>query len=142
MRMSEADDAQRPPAERSARPSGSRRTPRRAERPDGEGAVRTAIAAMPDPWRAIAERLDTLIRTAAPELVPRLWYGMPAYAKAGKVVCFFRSPERFDERYLTLGFTDVAQLDDGLLWPTAYALTGLTPDVERRIVDLVRRAVS
>ena len=124
---------------------GNRRRPRRAAssaaKVDGAVLVRDKIAEVPEPWRAIAERLDALIRSAAPELVPRLWYGMPAYAKDGKVVCFFRTPDRFDERYLTFGFNDVAHLDDGNMWPIAFAIVDLTPAEEERIVELVRRAV-
>lgn len=124
---------------------GNRRRPRRAAssaaKVDGAALVRDKIAEVPEPWRTIAQRLDALIRSAAPELVPRLWYGMPAYAKDGKVVCFFRSPDRFDERYLTFGFNDVAHLDDGNMWPIAFAIVDLTPAEEERIVELVRRAV-
>ncbi|MCX2728001.1 DUF1801 domain-containing protein [Thermomicrobium sp. 4228-Ro] len=124
---------------------GNRSRPRRAApsavKADGAALVTEKIAEMPEPWRAIAQRLDALIRSAAPELVPRLWYGMPAYAKDGKVVCFFRSPDRFDERYLTLGFNDAAHLDDGNMWPIAFAIVDLTPAEEERIVELVRRAV-
>ncbi|MCS7255643.1 MAG: DUF1801 domain-containing protein [Thermomicrobium sp.] len=124
---------------------GNRRRPRRAAssaaKVDGAVLVRDKIAEAPEPWRAIAERLDALIRSAAPALVPRLWYGMPAYAKDGKVVCFFRTPDRFDERYLTFGFNDVAHLDDGNMWPIAFAIVDLTPAEEERIVELVRRAV-
>ncbi|MCM8746280.1 DUF1801 domain-containing protein [Thermomicrobium sp. CFH 73360] len=136
--MSEAHDPQHAPA----RKRNIRRSSQPPERASIEAAVREKIAAMPEPWRTIGERLDALIRSTAPELVPRLWYGMPAYAKAGKVVCFFRAPDRFDERYLTLGFTDAAQLDEGVMWPTSYALTDLTPSEEERIVALVRRAVA
>ncbi len=124
---------------------GNRRRPRRAtssaSKVNGAALVAEKIAEMPEPWRTIAQRLDALIRSAAPELVPRLWYGMPAYAKDGKVVCFFRSPDRFDERYLTFGFNDVAHLDDGNMWPIAFAIVDLTPAEEERIVKLVRRAV-
>lgn len=124
---------------------GNRTRPRRAapsaSKVDGAVLVAEKIAEMPEPWRAIAQRLDAAIRGAAPELQPRLWYGMPAYAKDGKVVCFFRSPDRFDERYLTLGFNDAAHLDDGNMWPIAFAIVDLTPAEEERIVELVRRAV-
>lgn len=124
---------------------GNRRPPRRAtssaSKVNGAALVAEKIAEMPEPWRTIAQRLDALIRSAAPELVPRLWYGMPAYAKDGKVVCFFRSPDRFDERYLTFGFNDVAHLDEGNMWPIAFAIVDLTPAEEERIVELVRRAV-
>ncbi|MDW8060327.1 MAG: DUF1801 domain-containing protein [Thermomicrobium sp.] len=124
---------------------GNRARPRRAapsaSKVDGAALVRAKIAEAPEPWRAIAERLDAVIRAAAPELVPRLWYGMPAYAKDGKVVCFFRTPDRFDERYLTLGFNDVARLDEGNMWPITFAIAGLTLAEETRIAELVRRAL-
>ncbi len=119
----------------------SRASSRAGAKVDGAAQVREAIAALSEPWRSIAERLDALIRSAAPELVPRLWYGMPAYAKDGKVVCFFRGPDRFDERYLTFGFNDVARLDEGAMWPVAFAIVALTPAEEARIVERVRRAV-
>ena len=109
---------------------------------DPEAAVLAKIAEMPEPDRALAERVHALIRAAAPGLVPKLWYGMPAYAKDGKVLCFFQSAKKFDTRYATLGFNDVAQLDDGTMWPTAYALTELTPADEKRISALVEKAVS
>jgi hypothetical protein len=119
----------------------ARRSGQAATNGDGATLVHQKIAAMPERWRPIAERLDALIRTAAPELVPRLWYGMPAYAKDGKVVCFFRSPDRFDERYLTFGFNDSAHLDAGNMWPVAFAIVDLAPEDEARIVELVQRAV-
>ena len=109
---------------------------------DPEAAVLAKIAEMPEPDRAPAERVHAVIRAAAPGLVPKLWYGMPAYAKDGKVLCFFQSAEKFDTRYATLGFNDVARLDDGTMWPTAYALTELTPADEKRISALVEKAVS
>ncbi|HZT53526.1 MAG TPA: DUF1801 domain-containing protein [Gaiellaceae bacterium] len=107
---------------------------------DGESAVRAALAAMPPADRALGERLDALIRESAPDLAPRTWYGMPAYARDGRVVCFFRNASKFKERYSTLGFNDAASLDDGPMWPIAYALTELTPAVEARIRSLVRQA--
>ena len=109
---------------------------------DPEAAVLAKIAEMPEPDRALAERVHAVIRAAAPGLVPKLWYGMPAYAKDGKVLCFFQSAKKFDTRYATLGFNDVARLDDGTMWPTAYALTELTPADEKRISALVEKAVS
>lgn len=109
---------------------------------EGESVVRAKIAAMPEPERTMALRLHDLIMTTAPDLVPRLWYGMPAYAQAGKVVCFFQSAQKFKTRYATLGFTDAAHLDEGAMWPTAFALLALTPAEEERIVALVRKAVS
>ncbi len=108
----------------------------------GEPDVLEKIAAMPAPDRAKAERLHAIIKEAAPELSPRTWYGMPAYAKDGKVVCFFQSAAKFKSRYATLGFSDQANLDEGDMWATAFALKELTPAVEERIVALVKRAVS
>ncbi len=103
-------------------------------------AVLTAIAALPEPDRALAMRIHAIITTTAPHLDPRLWYGMPAYACEGKIVCFFQSAQKFQTRYATLGFTDTAQLDDGPMWPTAFAVTDLTPDIEARIAALIDRA--
>lgn len=114
---------------------------REQEDADGESAVLEKIAGMTAPDRALAERLHTLIRAQAPGLTPRLWYGMPAYAKGGKVLCFFQSAQKFKTRYATLGFSDVAQLDDGKLWPTAFALTEFTPEVEARVAALIKQAV-
>jgi hypothetical protein len=108
---------------------------------DGESAVRTAIAEMSPPDRALAKRLDQLIKAAAPDLSPKTWYGMPAYAKDGKVVCFFRDAGKFKERYAMLGFNDSAKLDQGAMWPVAYALTKLTAADETKIRALVKRAV-
>jgi len=113
-----------------------------SNRTDGEAAVLEKIAEMPEPDRSMAERLHTLIKEAAPELSPRTWYGMPAYAKDGKVVCFFQNSQKFKSRYSTLGFSDVANLDEGDMWPTSFALQELTPEVEERIRELVRKAVS
>lgn len=89
----------------------------------------------------MAEKLHTIIKNAPPSLTPKTWYGMPAYALNGKVVCFFQSASKFKTRYATLGFSDTARLDDGQLWPTAYALAELTPEVEKKIVELVKKAV-
>jgi hypothetical protein len=114
----------------------------KADKADGEGAVLAAIAAMPEPDRAMGERLHAVIKASAPALSPRLWYGMPAYAKEGKVLCFFRGGDKFKERYMTLGFNDGANLDDGHMWPIAFALTGLTAVDEARIGALVKKAVS
>jgi uncharacterized protein YdhG (YjbR/CyaY superfamily) len=97
---------------------------------------------MADPDRVLAERLHAIVKDTAPELAPRTWYGMPAYAKDGKVVCFFKPALKFKVRYAELGFNDPARLDDGAMWPTVYALTELTPDVEARIAELVKKAVS
>jgi uncharacterized protein YdhG (YjbR/CyaY superfamily) len=110
---------------------------------DGESAVREALAAMTPPDRAIGERLHSIVKETAPELSPKTWYGMPAYAnKDGKVVCFFRNATKFKERYAMIGFNDSANLDDGSMWPVAYALTKLTKADEARIGELVKRAVS
>jgi uncharacterized protein YdhG (YjbR/CyaY superfamily) len=110
---------------------------------DGESAVREALAAMTPPDRAIGERLHSIVKETAPELSPKTWYGMPAYAnKDGKVVCFFRNATKFKERYAMIGFNDSANLDDGSMWPVAYALTKLTKTDEARIGELVKRAVS
>jgi hypothetical protein len=114
----------------------------RADKADGESAVLEKIAAMPGPDRAMGERLHAIIKASAPALSPRLWYGMPAYAKDGKVVCFFRPRDCFDERYITLGFNDSANLDEGHLWPIAFALKELTAAEEARIGALVKKAVS
>ena len=110
---------------------------------EGESAALAAIAAMPEPDRSIAERLHAIIKASAPALSPRTWYGMPAYANEdGKVVCFFQSAHKFKTRYATFGFTDKANLDEGAMWPTSFALTDLTAVEEARIVALVKRAVS
>ena len=100
------------------------------------------IAEMPEPDRAMGERLHAVIKASAPALSPKPWYGMPAYAKDGKVVCFFQSAQKFKTRYATFGFSDEANLDDGAIWPTAYALTKLTAADEARIGALVKKAVS
>ena len=109
---------------------------------DGESEVLAKIAAMPDSDRAIAQRLHAIIKASAPGLSPRTWYGMPAYAKDGKVVCFFQSGQKFKTRYATFGFSDKANLDEGDMWPTAFALKKLTAADEARISTLVKRAVS
>jgi uncharacterized protein YdhG (YjbR/CyaY superfamily) len=110
---------------------------------DGESAVRAAIAKMSPPDRAIAKRVHELVRATAPELTPKTWYGMPAYAnKDGKVVCFFRDAGKFKERYAMLGFNDSAKLDTGSMWPVAYALTKLTAADETKIRALVKKAVA
>jgi uncharacterized protein YdhG (YjbR/CyaY superfamily) len=109
---------------------------------DGETAVRTSIAAMSPQDRAIAKRLHELIKAAAPDLSPKTWYGMPAYAKEGKVVCFFRNAGKFKERYAMFGFNDSAKLDEGSMWPIAFALTRLTAADEAKIRALVKKAVS
>jgi uncharacterized protein YdhG (YjbR/CyaY superfamily) len=109
---------------------------------DGKGDVLAKIAEMPKRDRAIAERIHALVKAGAPTLVPRTWYGMPAYARDGKVVCFFQSAHKFKSRYATLGFSDQANLDDGAMWPTSFALGELTPAEEKRIGALVKKAVS
>ncbi len=119
----------------------ARRGPR-ADKADGESAVLAKIAEMPQPDRAMAERLHAVITAGAPALSPRTWYGMPAYAKDGKVVCFFQSAKKFNTRYATFGFSDEANLDEGAMWPTAFALTELTAADEVRIGALVKKAVS
>ena len=108
---------------------------------DGEADVLAKIAQMPEPDRAMARRLHALIRAAAPGLAPRTWYGMPAYAKDGNVLCFFQPGSKFKTRYSTLGFSDKAKLDDGAMWPSTYALAKLTAAEEARITALVRKAV-
>jgi uncharacterized protein YdhG (YjbR/CyaY superfamily) len=112
------------------------------DKTDGESAVRAAIAAMSPQDRAIAKRLHELIKATAPDLSPKTWYGMPAYAKDGKIVCFFQSAQKFNTRYATLGFNDTANLDEGAMWPTAFALKELTATDEARIGALVKKAVS
>ena len=112
------------------------------DKADGEGAVLAAIAAMQEPDRAMAERLHAIIKASAPALSPKTWYGMPAYAVDGKVVCFFQSAQKFNTRYATLGFSDAANLDEGALWPTAFALKELTAAEEAKIGALVKKAVS
>jgi uncharacterized protein YdhG (YjbR/CyaY superfamily) len=109
---------------------------------EGETDVLAAIAAMPEPDRAMAKRLHEIIKASAPSLSPKTWYGMPAYARDGKVVCFYQSAEKFKTRYASLGFSDAANLDEGALWPTAFALKELTAAEEARIVALVKKAVS
>jgi uncharacterized protein YdhG (YjbR/CyaY superfamily) len=119
----------------------ARRGPR-AGKADGERDVLAKIAEMPQPDRAMAERIHAIIKASAPALSPKTWYGMPAYAKDGKVVCFFQSAHKFKSRYATFGFNDTANLDEGGLWPTSFALTELTAADEARIAELVKKAVS
>jgi uncharacterized protein YdhG (YjbR/CyaY superfamily) len=115
---------------------------RRAAKADGESEVLAKIAEMQGPDRAMAERLHAVVQSSAPVLSPRTWYGMPAYAKAGKVVCFFQSAEKFKSRYATFGFSDEANLDEGAMWPTSFALKELTAAEEAKIGALVKKAVS
>ena len=114
----------------------------RAEKADGESALLAKIAEMQEPDRAMAKRLHAIIKTSAPALSPRTWYGMPAYAKDGEVVCFFQPAQKFKTRYATLGFSDAANLDEGAMWPVAFALKALTAAEEARISMLVKKAVS
>jgi uncharacterized protein YdhG (YjbR/CyaY superfamily) len=114
----------------------------RADKTDGESGVLATIAAMPDADRVLGERLHALIKANAPALTPRLWYGMPAYARDGKVVCFFQSAHKFKTRYATFGFMHEAHLDEGGMWPTAFALKEMTAAEEARIVALMKKAVS
>ena len=109
---------------------------------DGERDLLAKIAEMPEPDRAVAERLHAIIKATAPVLSPKTWYGMPAYAKDGKVVCFFKIADKFKSRYATFGFEEAANLDEGTMWPTSFALTKLTADDEARIAALVKKAVS
>ena len=113
----------------------------RAGKGDGESDVLAKIAEMTEADRAMAERIHAIVKDSAPDLTPRTWYGMPAYAKGGKVVCFFTPAQKFKSRYATLGFEAAANLDDGAMWPTSYALTELTADAEARIAALVKQAV-
>ncbi len=113
-----------------------------ADQAEGESALLAKIAEMPDPDRAMGKRLHAVIKASAPALSPKLWYGMPAYAKDGKIVCFFQPAQKFKTRYATLGFNDAAHLDEGTMWPTAFALTKLTAADEARIGALVKKAVS
>ena len=111
-----------------------------ADEADGESAVLEKIAEMPKTDRVMGERLHAVIKASAPVLSPRLWYGQPAYAKNGKVVCFFQPAQKFKTRYATLGFSDAASLDEGIMWPTAFALTEVTAAVEARVGALVKKA--
>jgi uncharacterized protein YdhG (YjbR/CyaY superfamily) len=112
-----------------------------ARKADGESALLAKVAEMPKPDRAKAERLHAIVKDSAPDLEPKTWYGMPAYARDGKVVCFFRSADKFKSRYATLGFTDQANLDEGAMWPTDFALKELTAAEEAKIRSLVKKAV-
>ncbi|RFC77610.1 DUF1801 domain-containing protein [Streptomyces sp. AcE210] len=126
--------------ERAKELKASSRRGARTAKADGDSEVRAKIAEMPEADRVIAERIHDIVRTIAPDLVPKLWYGMPAYARDGKVVCFFQSAQKFKSRYATLGFSDLSKLDDGTMWPSAYALTELNADDEARIGELIKRA--
>jgi hypothetical protein len=147
--MSEKESRAKP-AQAKAKPKSAgsaKKTPKKsaphagkADEADGENAVLAVIAAMPAADRVLAERLHAIVRSSAPALVPRLWYGMPAYARGSKVVCFFQSARKFKTRYATLGFMHEANLDDGAMWPTAFALKELTAADEARIAALVQKA--
>jgi uncharacterized protein YdhG (YjbR/CyaY superfamily) len=113
-----------------------------AGKADGERALLAKLAEMPEPDRAMGERLHAIIKASAPDLTPKTWYGMPAYAKDGKVVCFFQSAQKFNSRYATFSFSDQANLDEGAMWPTSFALKELTATEEAKISALVKRAVS
>ena len=119
----------------------ARRGPR-ADKTDGENAVLAKIAEMQGSERTMAKRLHVIIKASAPTLSPKTWYGMPAYAKDGKVVCFFQSAQKFNSRYATLGFSDAANLDEGAMWPTSFALKELTATEEAMIGELMKKAVS
>jgi uncharacterized protein YdhG (YjbR/CyaY superfamily) len=128
--------------ERAAMKERARELKAAADKEDGERAVLAKIAELSAPDRALGERLHAIITASAPALSPRLWYGQPAYARDGKVLCFFQPAQKFKTRYATLGFSDEANLDEGAMWPTAYALTELTAADEARIGELVKKAVS
>ena len=128
--------------ERAAIKERAREQKAEARKADGERDVLAKIAEMPASDRAMAERLHGIIKANAPDLLPKTWYGMPAYARDGKVVCFFQSAEKFNSRYATFSFNDEANLDDGTMWPTAFALKKLTADDEKKIGALVKKAVS
>jgi uncharacterized protein YdhG (YjbR/CyaY superfamily) len=120
--------------------AGARRG-RRADKADEESGVLAKIAEMPESDRALGERFHAIVKASAPDLSPKTWYGMPAYAKDGKIVCFFQSADKFKSRYATFGFSDTANLDDGAMWPTSFALKELTAKEEKKIAALVKRAV-
>jgi uncharacterized protein YdhG (YjbR/CyaY superfamily) len=128
--------------ERAAMRERARELKEAAGKADGEAAVLAKIAEMPKADRVMAERIHALVKATAPDLAARTWYGMPAYAKDGHVVCFFKSAHKFKSRYATLGFSDKANLDEGLMWPTDFALKELTGAEETRIAELVKKAVS
>ena len=130
------------PEERAAMRERAREVKAAAGKADGESDVLAKIAEMPEPDRAMAERLHAIVKASAPALSPRTWYGMPAYAKDGKVVCFFQSAQKFKTRYATLGFSDKANLDAGAMWPTSFALKRLTAAEEKKIGALVKKALS
>jgi uncharacterized protein YdhG (YjbR/CyaY superfamily) len=128
--------------ERAAAKAYARELKAEARGANDERAVLAAIAEMPKKDRAMAKRIHAIVKASAPTLAPKTWYGMPAYAKDGKVVCFFQSADKFKSRYATVGFNDTANLDEGAMWPTSFALKELTPAVEAKIAKLVKKAVS
>ena len=128
-------------AERAAMKERARELKAEAAKADGEKALLEKVAEMKGTDRAMAKRLHEIITAAAPALSPKTWYGMPAYAKEGKIVCFFQSAEKFDSRYATFGFSDEANIDQGAMWPTSWALKELTAAEEKKIVALVKKAV-
>lgn len=129
------------PEEKAAMRERARELKAAAQKADGEKAVLAKIAEMPEPENSLALRLHTLIRANAPALTPKTWYGMPAYALDDKIVCFFQSAAKFGSRYATLGFSDSAALDEGLMWPTSFALTALSPEIEAQICALLKKAL-
>ena len=139
--MTESNQRAKNTTRLAAKKAAARPSPR-ADKEDGENAVLEKIAEMPEPDRVLAERVHTIVKENAPVLSPKTWYGMPAYAKDGKVVCFFQPAQKFKTRYATLGFNDSANLDEGGLWPTAYALKKLSAAEEEKIAALVKKAVS
>jgi uncharacterized protein YdhG (YjbR/CyaY superfamily) len=129
--------------ERAAMKERARELKAEARRADGEQDLLAKIAEMPDEDRVLAERIHAIVKANAPDLAPKTWYGMPAYASAdGKVVCYFQSADKFKSRYATFGFNDTAKIDDGAVWPTSFAVTKLTPAEEKKLAVLVRKAVS
>jgi uncharacterized protein YdhG (YjbR/CyaY superfamily) len=135
-------DEERAAMKERARELKAERRGTRAGKADGESEVLARIAEMPPPDRALAERLHAIVKAGAPELSPRTWYGMPAYARNGKVVCFFQAAAKFQSRYASFGFTDEASIDEGTMWPVSFGLTDLTVADEAAIAALVKRAVS
>ena len=129
------------PEERAAMRERAKELKASKSRAEAERDVLAAIAEMPASDRALAKRLHTIVKASAPDLAPRLWYGMPAYARDGKVVCFFKPAEKFEARYATFGFNDTANLDDGNMWPDSFALKKLTAAEEKKLVALVKKAV-
>ena len=139
--MTESIRSAKSTTKKAAKKAAARSGPR-ADKADGESAVLATIAAMPEPDRALGKRLHAIIKASAPALAPRLWYGMPAYAKDDKIVCHFQDAQKFKTRCATLGFSDEANLDEGALWPVAFALKKLGAAEEARIAALVKKAVS